>query len=174
MTLADCGTSFVYAPRARALVSRSASTFIKLPSLCSCCASARNSKVHAILFSLKQHSRPMLHMGGWKEVLSDGSYFFHFASPEQFIPDHDGVVFPNLKAAHAHALRLIGKTQPLMRHDVSGRWTIEIADERKFLVLTVLFPATAAAQVGPVPYAVEALASPTSSMRAESFVPRSS
>ena len=68
-------------------------------------------------------------------------YSFHFVSKEDFIPDYDGVVLENLlKAAHGHAMRLVAQTAPALRDEDLRHWTIEIADERQCIVLTVLFP----------------------------------
>jgi hypothetical protein len=68
-------------------------------------------------------------------------YFFHFASRDEFIPDHDGVVLDDLKAAHRHAMRLVWQTIPLMRGEDLRHWFVEVADESQLVVLTVLFPA---------------------------------
>jgi hypothetical protein len=69
-------------------------------------------------------------------------YFFHFVSKEDFIPDYEGVALPNLKAAHQHAMRLVGHTIAALADEDLRLWMIEIADERQCVVLTVLFPLT--------------------------------
>jgi hypothetical protein len=68
-------------------------------------------------------------------------YFFHFASKHEFVPDYDGVILGSLSAAHLHATRLVSQTLPLLGSDDPREWTIEVADERQLVVLTVLFPA---------------------------------
>jgi hypothetical protein len=68
-------------------------------------------------------------------------YFFHFVSKDDFIPDYDGAVLSGLKAAHGHAVRLVAQTLPILADEDPRHWKIEIADERQFVLLTVLFPA---------------------------------
>jgi hypothetical protein len=68
-------------------------------------------------------------------------YFFHFASNDEFIPDEDGEVLDGLKAAHLHAMRLVNQTASTLRQDDPNHWTIEVADERQAVLLTVLFSA---------------------------------
>jgi hypothetical protein len=70
-------------------------------------------------------------------------YFFHFASRDDFIPDFDGVALEGLAAAHRHAVRPARQTRALLAAGEPRHWTIEIADERQRVVLTVLFPAAA-------------------------------
>jgi trans-2-enoyl-CoA reductase len=67
-------------------------------------------------------------------------YFFHFASNDEFILDHDGVVLDDLEAAHTHAMRLIWQTVAVMGGEDFRQWRVEIAEESQGVVLTVLFP----------------------------------
>jgi hypothetical protein len=67
-------------------------------------------------------------------------YFFHFLSKDEFIPDYEGVVLANLNAAHRHAMRLVVQTIPALADEDLRHWKIEIADERQYVALTVLFP----------------------------------
>jgi hypothetical protein len=67
-------------------------------------------------------------------------YFFHFASKQDFVPDYEGVLLADLRAAHRHAMRLIAQTIAVLAGEDLRHWTIEIADERQYVVLTVLFP----------------------------------
>src|SRR5829696_1544288 len=62
-------------------------------------------------------------------------YFFHFASHTEFIPDYDGVILDDLKAAHRHAMRLIWQTIPIMQGEDLRHWHVEVADESQFVVL---------------------------------------
>jgi len=41
-------------------------------------------------------------------------YCFHFLSKDEFIPDYEGVVLANLRAAHRHAMRLVVQTIPAL------------------------------------------------------------
>jgi hypothetical protein len=68
-------------------------------------------------------------------------YFFHFASKDDFVPDYDGVILDDLKAAHQHAIGLVWQTFPLMRGEDLRHWRLEVADESQLVHLTVLFPA---------------------------------
>jgi hypothetical protein len=67
-------------------------------------------------------------------------YFFHFVSRDDFIPDYDGVILDDLRIAHRHAMRLVSQTLPVLGDDDPRDWKIEIADERQFVLLTVIFP----------------------------------
>ena len=68
-------------------------------------------------------------------------YYFHFWCRGQAVPDHDGAELDDLASAHRHALRLIRQTIPLFSGEDEARgWYIEIANEEKRAVLTVLFP----------------------------------
>jgi hypothetical protein len=78
-------------------------------------------------------------------------YFFHFVSKEDFIPDHDGMVLRDLKTAHLHAMRLVTATIPALGDEDLRTWKIEIADERQYTVLTVLFPVAPPPPIGPEP-----------------------
>jgi hypothetical protein len=86
----------------------------------------------------RKASYARVRFGGW----TDAPIFFHFVSKEDFIPDYEGVALPNLKAAHQHAMRLVGHTIAALADEDLRLWMIEIADERQCVVLTVLFPLT--------------------------------
>jgi hypothetical protein len=53
-------------------------------------------------------------------------YYFHFASHTEFIPDYDGVVLDDLKAAHRHAMRLVWQTIPIMQGEDLRHWHVEV------------------------------------------------
>lgn len=68
-------------------------------------------------------------------------YYFHFASKDDLVPDHEGVDLTNLSAAHRHAVRIIHQTAPFIPDGPDWRgWRIEVASERCEQILLVLFP----------------------------------
>jgi hypothetical protein len=75
-------------------------------------------------------------------------FHFHFVAPELFLPDGDGKVLASLAEAHAHALRLIESATVhfIDAHDWKG-WTVRICSPENRLLLTVLFPVRAQADV---------------------------
>jgi hypothetical protein len=95
-------------------------------------------------------------------------YFFHVVSKREFIGDEHGVVLDGPRAAHRHAMRLVGRTLPVLGSEDLRDWRIEITDQRQSMLLTVLFPATApldgaARQRTPAPVSSARRAEPPSS-----------
>jgi hypothetical protein len=70
-------------------------------------------------------------------------FYFHLASAQRVIHDDQGAELPSLRRAHLHALSLIARTVRHMDVANEGRWTVQIADERGALLLTVMFPLVA-------------------------------
>jgi hypothetical protein len=66
-------------------------------------------------------------------------FFFDFVSKEMNLPDEDGVELDDLAAAYARALRLVYSAMNYLE-DPSERWMIQIRDERRSILLTVLSP----------------------------------
>jgi hypothetical protein len=67
-------------------------------------------------------------------------FYFHFATKERFVHDDQGADLEGLASAHLHALRLIVRTMRFMAAGEPERWTVQIADDRGEVRLTVLFP----------------------------------
>ncbi len=66
-------------------------------------------------------------------------FFFDFVSKEIKLPDEDGIELADLAAAYTRALRLVYSTMNYLE-DPSERWMIQIRDERRSILLTVLSP----------------------------------
>jgi hypothetical protein len=67
-------------------------------------------------------------------------FYFHFASKDRFVHDDQGAELGGLASAHLHALRLIVRTMRFMPEAEPERWTVQIADDKGAVLLTVLFP----------------------------------
>jgi hypothetical protein len=67
-------------------------------------------------------------------------FYFHFASKDRFVHDDQGAELGGLASAHLHALRLIVRTMRFMPGAEPERWTVQIADGKGAVLLTVLFP----------------------------------
>lgn len=72
--------------------------------------------------------------------MGSARFYFHLASAHRIIHDDQGAELPSLRRAHLHALSLIARTVRHMDPANEGRWTVQIADERGALLLTVMFP----------------------------------
>src|SRR4051812_26832791 len=68
-------------------------------------------------------------------------YYFHFVLTADRIPDPDGVLLQDLRAAHRHALRLLWQTASFVHDENMHRWRVLVTDESQSVVLAVLFPA---------------------------------
>jgi hypothetical protein len=69
-------------------------------------------------------------------------YFFHFVSPQESVPDAEGVELRDPRAAHLHAIKLVQQTMPFIADGPDWRgWVIDVRDGDRRSVLTVLFPA---------------------------------
>ena len=67
-------------------------------------------------------------------------FYFHFASKDRFVHDDQGADIEGLASAHLHALRLIVRTLRFMDGAEPERWTVQVADDKGHVRLTVLFP----------------------------------
>ena len=67
-------------------------------------------------------------------------FYFHFASKDRFVHDDQGADLEGLASAHLHALRLIVRTLRFMDGAEPERWTVQVADDKGHVRLTVLFP----------------------------------
>ena len=72
--------------------------------------------------------------------MDSARFYFHLASAQRVIHDDQGAELPSLSRAHLHALSLIARTVRHMNPANEERWTVQIADERGALLLTVMFP----------------------------------
>src|SRR5687768_104626 len=75
-------------------------------------------------------------------------FHFNFASAQRFVYDDQGAELPSLRSAHMRAVWLIARTARLMDPADKERWTVQIADERGALLLTVMFPSLRPAGFG--------------------------
>ena len=67
-------------------------------------------------------------------------FYFHFAAQDRFVHDDQGANLEGLASAHLHALKLIVRTLRFMDGGEPDRWTVQIADDKGEVRLTVLFP----------------------------------
>ncbi len=69
-------------------------------------------------------------------------YFFHVVAAGEGIADEVGTVLPDVRDAHARAVKFMEEVLPLIdREDDLREWRIEVADESGAVLITVLFRA---------------------------------
>lgn len=75
-------------------------------------------------------------------------YLFHLRSTRTVIPDNNGMIFNDEREAHRYAVRITYETLPYFLTLDPREWAVEVCDEHGETIVTVLFPADAAARSG--------------------------